>query len=421
MNTNSLIYRSALELAEMIRCKEVSAQEVIRAHLERIGEVNPILNAVIQIAPESAMERAKKVDAAVAEGKEVGRFHGVPFTVKDVYPVKEAARLEKMAGMGELLELPRERDATAVARLREAGAILISVTRATWWKDREERYGPVRNPYDPAKNAGGSSGGGAALIAAGGSPLGLGSDSGGSLRQPASACGIATIRPSNGRVPRAADAPGTFDMRTVAGPMARSVADVAAALEVISGFDPLDPSTLPLELGDWREVSLKGKRVGMFRGSDVQPANEEGIEAVEFARRALEEAGAEIMDAQMPDVAGGWEITREYWRGYPEGSGAGEIYEAFLKRWDQFRVRMALFMERFDLLVCPADPTIYTALFSLVGWPAAVVRAGMDGSGMPVGVQVVANLWRDEISLAGAACVEKAAGGFVIPEGMREK
>jgi amidase len=421
MKTNSLIYRSALELAGLMCRGEVSAEEVVKAHLERLREVNPMLNAVIQIAPESAIEQAREADAAVRAGEPTGELHGVPFTVKDVYPVKDVARLEKMTEMAELLELPRDRDATAVSRLRAAGAILIGVTRATWWKDREDRYGPVHNPYDLATSASGSSGGEGAVIAAGGSALGLGSDSGGSLRQPATKCGIATIRPSNGRVPRAADSRGTFDTRTVAGPMARTIGDVAAALKIISGPDPLDPATLPVPLGDWREQNMKGKRVGVFLGSGAWSVDGAMVLAVEFAAGALRDAGAVVMDAQPPDVAGGWAITQEYWRGYPEGNGAGEAYEAFLIRWDNFRVAMALFMKQFDLLVCPADPTVYTALFSLVGWPAAVVRAGTDGGGMPMGVQIVANAWRDDVALAGAACVEAASGGFKEPQGLGRK
>jgi len=417
MNDSPLFYRSACELGRLIGRGEVSSERVVRAHLGRLCELNPKLNAIIQIAPESAVEQARLADAAVAAGAELGLLHGVPFTVKDVYPVKNAAELVAVPGMPPLLDLPRDRDATAILRLRAAGAILIGVSRATVWKDREDRYGSVRNPYHLDMDAGGSSGGEAATIAAGGSPLGLGSDSGGSLRTPAGRCGIATIRPSNGRVPQAADGGRTGDPRTVAGPLARSVEDLAAALGIISGVDPLDPTTLPVPLGDWRTVRLAGLRVGVFAGSEVEPPSPLATAAVRDAAAALKEAGAHLAEAQPPDLAESWSITQEYWTGYPDGQNASRTFYGFMKRWDIYRVALALFMEDFDVLVCPVDPLIYTCVFSLVGWPCAVVRCGTQTNGLPIGVQVVSKPWRDDVALAAAAEIERTAtaGGWRPP------
>jgi amidase len=237
MTTSDLCFASASTLARAIRRREVTAEEVILAHLNRIAKLNPVLNSVIQIAPESAVEQARAADAALGRGEGAGPLHGVPFTVKDVYEVCETARLVTAPGIVQRPEPPPERDSTVVRRLRAAGAILIAVTKATLWSDCEERYGFTHNPYDLTRTPSGSSGGEAATIAAGGSPLGLGSDSGGSLRLPAHCCGVATLRPSNGRVPRGSDAAGTNDPRTAAGPLARAVEDVALALRIIRGFD----------------------------------------------------------------------------------------------------------------------------------------------------------------------------------------
>lgn len=411
----SILQCSAIEMAGMIRRGEVTAETVIRAHLDRLAELNTVLNAVIQWAPESALEQARAADAAIAAGKPVGPLHGVPFTVKDVYAVGEAARLVAVPGRERLLDLPRDRDGTAVARLREAGAILIGVTRATWWTDREALYGPVKNPYNLEQTPGGSSGGEAAVIAACGSPLGLGSDSGGSLRDPACACGIATIRPSNGRVPQATDGEGTADPRTVAGPLARSVADVALALRIISGVDPRDPTTLPLTLGDPTDVSMKGLRVAVFPASAVFPPTPETAQAVKVAAEALRAGGAVLVDAEVPDIVLAWDITNEYWRGYPEGPGARKTYAAFLARWDRYRVAINLFMQDFDIVVCPVRPGPYPAVFSLAGLPVAVVRAGTEKNGLPIGVQLAARPWRDEVALAAAMQVERATGGWLPP------
>jgi amidase len=415
MHNDHWPYASATEIARLIRGREVSAEEVITAHLARIEALNPLLNAVIQIAPESAVEQARAVDAALARGEAVGPLAGVPFTVKDVFPVKDAARLVPIQGMAPLLDLPGDRDATAIVRLREAGAILIARTRATIWKDRMERYGPVHNPFDLTADAHGSSGGEAAIIAAEGSPLGLGSDSGGSLRHPAERCGIVALRPSNGRVPRGVDAAGTNDPRTVAGPLARRVEDVAVALEIISGVDPYDATTLPLPLRDWRNVEITGLRVAIFDDYSFHESAPEQVAAVRDAAKALEDAGASVDEISPPNLAEAWQITLDYWSG-TDAMGIAAVYDEFLARWDRFRIAMALYMQDLDLIITPVGPSVYPAVFSLVGWPAAVVRIGTwPGTAMPIGVQVVGKPWLDDVALAAAARIEAVYGGWRAP------
>lgn len=430
--------RSAASLARMVRAREVSAVEVVRAHLDRIEELNPVLNTVIQIAPDSALAQAHAADQAVARGDAVEPLHGVPFTVKDVYDVRDCATLVAAPGMAPRLEQhPRPvRDSTVVTRLRAAGAILVGVTKATLWTDREEHYGTSHNPYDLARTPGGSSGGEAATIAAGGSPLGMGSDSGGSLRWPAHFCGVATIRPSNGRVPRGTDADGMYDPRTAAGPLARSVEDVALALGVVSGFDPEDPTTIPLAGKGFASKGSMGYGLELLAGSRVAVHDDNGIVAptaataatIRAAAAALADAGAIVEVVTPPGLSEAWEITLEYWRRCG-GDGALRDWFGLLDRWQGYQRTASRFLRDHDLILCPTEAFpatrndvddqpatfTYTAPASLLGWPAAVVRAGTSPEGLPIGAQVVAGPLRDDLALAAAAAIEAVSGGWRPP------
>src|SRR5262245_36081292 len=198
-----LYYSSASALAEAIRSKEVSSLEVVKAFLARIAEVNPKLNAVFQIQTEKAMAQAREADAALARGEVKGPLHGVPMTIKDSF---DTAGVISTAGTkGRSQYVPTE-DATVVARLKAAGAILLGKTNTPEltlaWETDNLVYGRTNNPYDLSRTPGGSSGGAAALIAAGGTPFDIGTDTGGSIRLPSHFCGIAGIRPTSGRVPR---------------------------------------------------------------------------------------------------------------------------------------------------------------------------------------------------------------------------
>jgi amidase len=428
MSTQALLYSSAADLARAIREREVSSEEVVLAFLKRIAELNPILNTVIQIAPESAREQARAADEALARGQNFGPLHGVPFTVKDVYEVSTDARLVTMPGMAEPIHPAAERDSTVVSRLRAAGAILMAVTRATLWSDRDERYGYVKNPYGLTHTVSGSSGGEAATIAAGGSPLGMGSDSGGSLRMPAHFCGVATLRPSNGRVPRASDAAGTNDPRTVAGPIARTMEDVALAMQIIHGFDWDEPTTLALSLGDYREIDIQGLHVAVFTNNGIVRPTLETTTAVMAAAAALANAGALVAGATPPGLEEAWQITLDYWRYCGEVGAVGDYFR-FLERWDRYRVLAHSFMRAYDLIVCPVEafpaPLLtaqetrpaftYTTPFSLVGWPCGVVRVGTSPENLPIGVQVVGQPWHDEVVLAACRQIESVCGGWQRP------
>ena len=428
MTDDNLCYLSATALAREIQQRTISAVEAVTAHLQRLEYLNPTLNTVVQIAPESALAQARAADEALSQGRSLGPLHGVPFTVKDVFEVGNETRLVTMPGMADPIHPVATRDSTAVRRLRMVGAIPIAVTRATLWSDRDEHYGIVPNPYDAHHTVSGSSGGEAATIAAGGSPLGLGSDSGGSLRMPAHFCGVATVRPSNGRVPRATDAAGTNDPRTVAGPLARKIEDVALALSIITGFDWDEPTTLPMPLYDFHAVRLQGMRAAVFTNNGLVEPTLEISEAVYAAADALSLAGITLTQVTPPGMEEAWQITLDYWR-YCGETGTVAEYFRFLERWDRYRLLANSFIQDYDLIVCPVEafpaPSLdaqgtppaftYTTPFSLVGWPCGVVRAGTSPAHLPIGVQVVGQPWRDDLVLSACQQIETVCGGWQLP------
>src|ERR1051325_647415 len=249
---DEIICASASELARAIREKEVSSSEVVDAHFKRIAEVNPKLNAVVLLTEESARARAKEADEALARGEVWGPLHGVPVTIKDAF---EMAGFVSVGGTkGRASYVPFE-DATGVTRYREAGAVILGKTNtpeiSLAFESDNLVYGQTKNPYDLSRTPGGSSGGEAAAIASGMSPLGLGSDAGGSIRLPAHFCGIAGIKPPSGRTARTGHFPpmgGVLDSIWQIGPLARRVEDLWLAPPLLCRDDwraPHPPPPLP--------------------------------------------------------------------------------------------------------------------------------------------------------------------------------
>ncbi|HAJ35472.1 MAG TPA: amidase [Chloroflexi bacterium] len=427
-----LIFLSAAQLATLIRQRAVSAEEVMLAHLARIDDVNPRLNAIVQSSPAQALARARAADASAARGEWWGPLHGVPFTVKDWI---ETHDLVCTAGYASRQGYVPSADATVVARLRQAGAILLGKTNAV---SGNEVYGLTNNPYNLAYSPAGSSSGEAAIIAAGGSPIGLGSDSGGSIRQPAHNCGIAGLKPTTGRVPLTGHYPRINvmnDPRTVIGPLARYVEDLALVLPIIQGIDWQDASVIPMPLAEWRLVRLAGLRVAFYTDYQEITPPAEVVHTVHKAVQALADAGMSVSERTPPLVEHTYQITRDYWnRPEPESWevwDAGETttlssleVEQHLFLWDRLRRALIAFMADYDVILTPAaqaparphdaDPghIAYTLTYSLVGYPAVVVRCGTAPDGMPIGVQVVARPWRDDVALAVAAWLEQACGGW---------
>jgi len=239
--------KSAVELAAMIRDREVSSREVVQAHLDRVETVNPHLNAIVRLLPDQALAAADAADRAVTDGARLGPVHGVPFTVKENI---DLAGTPTTQGVPVLAEAVAPIDAPQVERLRAAGAIPFGRTNLPDFGLRVHTdsalHGLTRNPWHPQRTPGGSSGGEAAALATGMSPLGLGNDLGGSLRNPVHCCGVASIKPSVGAVPRATVIPPedmniSFQLMWVEGVMARRIADVRAGFTAIAGQHPRDP------------------------------------------------------------------------------------------------------------------------------------------------------------------------------------
>lgn len=434
----------------------------MRAHLARIDDVNGALNAVVAMDAERALREATEADRRLARRERAGPLHGVPITIKDSF---DTEGLISTAGtVGRRAHLP-ERDATVVRRLREAGAIVIGKTNTpelTMGSGTENLiHGRTYNPYNLTMAPSGSSGGAAAIVAAGGSALDIGSDTGGSIRGPAHVCGVAGLKPTAGRVPRTGHIIsfdfGFTEFLTQVGPIARYVEDLSLALSVIAGPDGIDPSVVPMPIADFRSVAPSRLRVAWFANNGRVSATPEVAEVTRLAAAALREAGAEVTEAIPPHLAeiediygrlrdadGGSSITRLLERCGTDVITAemrlriarakpldGPAVSALFERMQQLRSIMLRFMSGFDVLLCPPAPDaaqsyerlekstyedwVFQTAFNVTGWPAVVVRAGQTKAGLPIGVQIVAGPWREDLALGVAKCVEEKLGGYVAP------
>ncbi len=451
------IRASATQMARAIRARRVSSEEVVRACLERIDAVNPRLNAVVQLPREAALARARAADAALADGVVWGPLHGVPMTIKDSF---DTAGVVTTAGTTGLAGHIPDRDATVVARLRAAGAILLGKTNVPEITLRfitdNRVYGRTNNPYDLDRIPAGSSGGAAAIVAACGSPFDVGSDTGGSVRVPAHFCGITGLKPTAGRVPRTGHIPflefGPGEASTQVGPLARRVEDLSLILSLIAGPDGVDPTVVPMPLPDPASVDLTQLRVAWYTDLGLEPPpTAETVGAVKAAVRALAERGARVSEATPP----GAETATSFWREiFCADGGAGvrdrlqelgtremhpllawtqqgedlpaSAYNRLLTRWNHLRRDCVAFVQPYDAIVCPVTampairhgeptPFYYTYLYNLLGWPAAVVRCATSPEGLPIGVQIVAQPWREDVALAVAAFLEETFGGWREP------
>jgi amidase len=431
---NKVLKWSASKMAKAIKQKKISSEELTKLHLERIEEVNPKINAVFKLN-EAAIQTAKKADEELARGNSLGPLHGVPFSIKDWIDV---AGLPCAGGDVRFLNRMPKEDATVVARLRQAGGILLGKTTVM---SNSEVYGKVNNPYNPLYSPTGSSSGEAALIASGGSPLGLGSDSGGSIRQPAHVCGIAGLKPSTGRVPLTGHFPPIVplnDPRTVIGPMARYVEDLALALPIIEGADWRDSSVIPMPLGNYRKIDVSKLKVAFYTQHAKGSPKADTVETVHNVAKALSNVCAVVEEKVPPRVEEIFPITVDYWNRLesidldewkPEGANKldGAAVAKHLFEWDRFRRSMLGFIQNWDIIITPAaeSPALphgvdygsidYTLAYSLTGYPCGVVRAGTSEDGMPIAVQIVGQPWRDDVVLAVMLEIEKTFGGWKAP------
>ena len=455
---------SGTDLARMVRLREASVSEVVAAHYDRIAEVNPTINALVVPMRDSAKRQARDADAALDRADEVGPLHGVPFTVKDALAVAGESFSGGTLGR---TDVTADRDATVVTRMRAAGAILLGKTNVPEGCLALETdnfvYGRTNNPYGLSRTPGGSSGGESALIATGGSPIGIGSDAGGSIRQPAHCCGIAGLKPTAGRVPRTGHWPaftGMTDSFNVVGPLARTVDDLAAVFPVLIGPDTHDPHIASVAFGDPDDIKIPGLRVAWFTDNGVMASDAATTAAIKGAVDALRDAGCEVTEDRPPGIERSFETLFSVWRadagagirallrdagtekmhplteGFQRKQGDEPISAAelagLLAGLDELRSEMWQWMQSYDAIISPVnaraavphgttvDPEIfpvnsYVYPYNLSGWPAVSVRGGTSSENLPIGVQIGARPWREDVALALAAVVECASGGYRPP------
>ncbi|MEE8551362.1 MAG: amidase, partial [Gemmatimonadota bacterium] len=379
---DSLTYRSAVEMARMIREKKISPVELVQAHLDQIERLNPQLNAFVSVDSARALEAARKAEAAVMQGATVGPLHGVPVTIKSSIDV---AGLRCETGSKLRAGHIAEADAPLVARLKAAGAIVLGNTNVPEMLMAFETdnllYGRTNSPWDLERTPGGSSGGEAAAIAAGCSAGGVGSDGAGSVRVPAHFSGICGLKPTPGRIPATGHYPpslGPFALLGVVGPLARTVADLQLFFEAIAGPDKGDACAAPVPLRRLSDAELRKIRIGYFEDDGRTPVTPETRAAVRTAAEALKQQGFEVE----PFRPEGLERARQLlWLFFGFGAKmllgkefegrasnqvpalmeyalqaplltAEELLNAWMER-DQLVIGLAEQMEKFPVLLCP--------------------------------------------------------------------
>lgn len=441
---------SAVELAALIRRKKLSAREAMEAHLKQIERLNPKVNALVTLVADQALEAARRADRAQARGDRLGPLHGLPIAHKDLI---ETAGIRTTYGSPIFKDNIPAEDAILVERIRAAGAICLGKTNTPEFGAGSQTFnnifGATKNPYDLTKTCGGSSGGAAVALACGMIPIATGSDTGGSLRNPAAFCSVVGIRPAPGRVPSAARG-NAWSTLSVSGPMARTVADTALLLSVMSGPDPRCPISIdqpPARFAEKLDRDFKGVRVAWFRDLGGTRFDSRVRDAVNAQRRVFESLGA-IVDEAEPDLAGADEAfnTLRAWN-YASNYGAlarthrDQIKDTVLWEIDrgskltaadiaraetlhsQVWNRMRVFLEKYEYFILPttqvppfdiAQPYVTEIegvkmetyidwmkscyLVSILENPAISIPCGYTSDGLPVGMQIVGR-HREEFSV----------------------
>jgi amidase len=441
---------SAVEMARLIRANELSAREAVEAHLSQIDRLNPALNAIVTVAADRARHHAAAADEAQARGETLGPLHGLPIAHKDLQPV---AGMRTTMGSRIFKDLVPAEDSLLVERIAHAGAIALGKTNTPEFgagsQTYNEVFGPTLNPWDSTKTCGGSSGGAAVALACGMVPLADGSDLGGSLRNPASFCSVAGLRPSPGRVPAWPVAMGWSPL-SVEGPMARSVEDLALFLSAIAGPDRRAPLSLGDPGADFRVPlgrSFAGTRVAWWKDLGGIPVARSVREITNAQRRVFESLGCIVEEAE-PDFTGADEAFRtlRFWAQDLRMADLAREHRALVKDtilWEIDRAsrltarevglahmkhteiyhRMRVFMERYEFFVLPVSqvpPFDVTSHYpaeiegtkmetyidwmkscyyiSMTGAPAISVPCGFTSENLPVGIQIVGR-HRDDFGL----------------------
>lgn len=454
-----ICYTDATELAALIRSRALSPVEVIDAHLQRIDAINPKINAIVTIA-EDAIEQAKVAEDAVVHGDTMGPLHGVPFTNKDVV---DNTGVRTTRGSRLFKDRVATSDATVISRLKQAGAIFLAKTNIPEFALGHESdnlvFGRTLNPWNPNRTAGGSSGGEAAAIVSGLSPLGIGSDLGGSIRMPAHYCGIVGLKPTHGRVPLTGCWPDLVIRANHVGPMARTVRDVAVALRVIAGPDGMDPFAMPFPLPEIPEpkAPVPKLRIGWSAEQGFTPVAPEVQHVITKAAECLASFGCEIepvalesLESRNAQVFSSIILLAEsnfYFRAiaagreselHPVTQGRLKVsmpklddYLQAVADWEKLRRDIAKYFEDYDLLLCPAVPVAahphgemehyiegrgtaghpFRTLvpWNLTGSPAISVPFGWSSEGLPIGVQIVGRHYHESTLLQVALAMQNVS------------
>ncbi len=467
---SDLTYLSAATMAAQIRTRDISPVDLVEAHLARIEQLNPVLNAFVQVDVSGARHQAQDAENAIARGENLGPLHGVPLSIKSAIDV-EGMRSE--AGTALRRGHTATQDAPLVARLRASGAIILGMTNTPEllmaWETDNLLYGRTNNPWDLSRTAGGSSGGEASAIASGCSAGGVGSDGGGSIREPAHFNGICGLKPTPGRIPATGHFPnsvGPFALTGVVGPMARTVGDLKLLFEAMQGPDVGDPSSAPVPLRWPKSEEARKLRIGYFEDDGRTPVTAETRLAVRTAARALRQAGFTV-EPFRPDglqqarqlwwkyfgVAGGMllgpmvagheaelsPVLKEFmqWVAGEPSHTAGTLLDAWIQR-DLVRMQVFAQMKDYPILLCPVaaipafrhgerewdiegrkvkylDAWSYTEWFNLLGNPAVAVPVAQSKDGLPIGVQLAGRPWEEELVLSVAAELEAQLGNYPQP------
>jgi aspartyl-tRNA(Asn)/glutamyl-tRNA(Gln) amidotransferase subunit A len=454
---SELHWLSAVSAAAAIRDRKLSPVELLQALLQRIDRLDPKLNAFIRVDRERALAAAREAEREIVSGRTRGPLHGIPVGIKDIIDV---AGLPTTCHSKILLENVAAQDAFVVARLREAGAVVIGKLSthefAIGGPCFDLPFPPARNPWNRDHHPGGSSSGSGSGLAAGFFPLALGSDTGGSVRNPASCCGIVGLKPTYGMVSRRGVFPLAFSLDHV-GPMARTVADCALLLDAIAGHDSADPGSRRGSEGSAARdlgVGLRGLRVGYVRHFHEQdmPADPEMAAALDEAARVLAAEGAELRTVTLPDLnvfaavnrvilqSEAWAVHAPWLRDQPQDYAqftrrrllagaflsAGDYVDAMRQRRRQIAAVEEAFRE-VDVLLsasgmdppCQIDdleaiqrtyPRQARTPFNTTGHPALAMMAGRAKNGLPLALQLAGRYWDERTLLRAAAGYERATG-----------
>ena len=461
-----LISRPIHQLAPLLQKKEISPVELFNEAIERIHQLQPKLNSFITVTEEEGRKAATEAESEIRKGQYRGPLHGIPISIKDLFATRG---VRTTAGSKVLAQWVPDYDATAVARLHQAGMVLVGKTHmhefAYGVTSDNPHYGPALNPWDPTRVPGGSSGGSAAAVASSQCTASLGSDSGGSIRTPAAVCGVVGLKPTYGRVSRYGAIPLAWSLDHV-GPLTKSVEDAAIMLAAIAGPDPKDPSASSRPLPDYRQEmrgSIRGLRLGVPRQYFFEHVDPEIQKLVSAAIHQLESMGATLVEVDIPDLencsAMEAHITLAEATSYHEpylkrqaddyGPGVRTNLEAgrYLLATDYVKSQRArtLLQRNFnqafkhaDVIVSPTLPALpplvgevwvqsgnlrehvidaflrFNIPFDLTGFPAISIPCGLGSTGLPIGLQIAGKAFDETTVLRVANAYEQSTEWHLV-------